>query len=241
MNIFGLIGKIEKREGFTLIELIIAIGVFTTGILGAFTLALADLKVSKDNFNRVVSANLAREGLELARNIRDSNWLRIDGNEDCEPATTDSLELCTWDQYLNNSTSNFFTLNYTTITPANDKPFSIKPLANQQPPEGCINKDIDECLSWCISAGNSDCRINLVGGFYSQNNGDYTSATNFYRLLEIKSICLQPTGSECFDNQDCSNCTGTKIGLKVTARVGWAGNNPPEHVDAIEYLYNWRR
>ncbi len=88
----------ENRKGFTLIELIIALGVFSAGIMAAFTLALAGLNTSKDNYARIQAANLAREGIELVRNKRDINWLKIDNNTDCSEA--DGLQFCEWNEDL---------------------------------------------------------------------------------------------------------------------------------------------
>ena len=93
-------GKLRSfKKGFTLVELIIALGVFSAGIMAAFTLALAGLNISKDNYARIQAANLAREGIELVRNQRDSNWLKIDANEDCDEGT-DDLEFCDWNENL---------------------------------------------------------------------------------------------------------------------------------------------
>ena len=101
----------SNNNGFTLIEMVITIGVFTVGVMGAFTLALSNLNTVNDNFSRVVAANLAREGIELIRNERDSNWLRIDSNVDCDTGVA-NLQLCSWDEYLNNGADLFFVAGY---------------------------------------------------------------------------------------------------------------------------------
>ena len=54
------------------------------GIMGAFALALANLKQVHLNYDRVLATNLAREGIEIVKNVRDSNWLKIDANVDCD-------------------------------------------------------------------------------------------------------------------------------------------------------------
>ena len=43
-------GGSSQVGGFTLLELVIALGVFTTGIVAAFTLALSNLNLAKQNF-----------------------------------------------------------------------------------------------------------------------------------------------------------------------------------------------
>jgi hypothetical protein len=37
----------------------------------------SSFNINEDNKNRIVAANLAREGIELVRNIRDSNYKNI--------------------------------------------------------------------------------------------------------------------------------------------------------------------
>ena len=64
----------NNKQGFTLLEVLLALSVLSVGIMAAFTLALANLNTARDNYQRIRAANLAREGLELARNVRDTNW-----------------------------------------------------------------------------------------------------------------------------------------------------------------------
>lgn len=91
--------------GFTLVELLIAIAVFFIGILAAFSLSLNNLNTVKENYNRVVAADLAREGIEIVRNIRDSNWLAREANI-IDPATSSIVD---WDSGLD---FGYFTVDY---------------------------------------------------------------------------------------------------------------------------------
>lgn len=58
-----------------MIEMIFAIGVIGVGLLAATTLVFSNLALADRDKNEIVAINLAREGLELAKNTRDSNWL----------------------------------------------------------------------------------------------------------------------------------------------------------------------
>lgn len=68
----------EKRQkAFTLIEVLVAITILIVGIISGFVLvtrALYNVAVIKD---RLTASFLAQEGIELTRQIRDSNFLRI--------------------------------------------------------------------------------------------------------------------------------------------------------------------
>lgn len=211
---------ILKKNGFTLVEMVITIGVFTVGIMGAFTLALSNLNVVKDNFNRVLASNLAREGLEIIRNTRDSNWLKIDSNVDCDDITN-GLQLCDWDENLNNGANLFFLADYnnTTVT-------SLTP----------CGPSLDQCFNAC---SHSDCRLFInANGYYSHSTGE---PTNFSRILRLQAICFNLATEEEIIRESCNVGTEKKIGLEVTSRVGWWKNNELKYVEIVDYLYNWRR
>ena len=77
------------KNGFTLLEVIIAISVITIGILGLYALIPKVISISSANIDRFIASQLAREGIEIVRNIRDTNWLEgvgvswNDGLTDC--------------------------------------------------------------------------------------------------------------------------------------------------------------
>lgn len=65
----------DKTAGFTLLETLIALSIVVIGSLGVFALLNRTLKTTQINKELIVSVNLAREGLEIVRSIRDSSSL----------------------------------------------------------------------------------------------------------------------------------------------------------------------
>ncbi len=65
------------NRGFTLIEAIVAIGVISVGFVGA--LVILSKSASQAGFlrERIIASHLAAEGIEVIRNIRDTNWLKL--------------------------------------------------------------------------------------------------------------------------------------------------------------------
>lgn len=61
--------------GQSLIELLIAMTVIIVGLTAAGTLIFSNIRLQEQSKERVVADNLAREGIELAKAKRDSNWL----------------------------------------------------------------------------------------------------------------------------------------------------------------------
>ena len=83
--------KMSKyQKGFTLIGAIMAIGLIIALIGGVFLLIYQSAILVSDIFFKHKAAYLAQEGIEIVRNIRDTNWLKQRAN----PAIS-------WDKGLN--------------------------------------------------------------------------------------------------------------------------------------------
>ncbi len=67
--------KNKSLTGFTLLETIIAIFVATIGILGAMSLIQRVVVSISISSSRLIGTFLAQEGIEIVRNVRDTNWL----------------------------------------------------------------------------------------------------------------------------------------------------------------------
>ncbi len=227
----------NRARGFTLLEGIIAITVISIGLVAALSLALSNLSSSEANEKRIVGANLAREGIELVRNQRDTNWLKVDLNE---PVT--------WDTFLDSNGQPVGTF----FRPVTDQTLDANGLVTavghtwstiQTPdlmamPGTCDEQD-------CIDACGSACQV-----YYDQTSHVYGLAatatpvptlTQFRRLLTRQDICYNdPTNTESIAALGAS-CSGseTKIGFLVTSIVRF---DPAHKQDVIikERLYNWR-
>lgn len=66
----------KLQIGQSLIEMVIAIAIILTGLIGAVALTISNLTGVGEAGTRVVASNLAREGIDVVRNIRDTNWLK---------------------------------------------------------------------------------------------------------------------------------------------------------------------
>lgn len=65
--------KIEKR-GFTLIEVITVLLVISLGMIGVLSLIVQNIQSQSLNKNTLIAYQLAQEGVELIRQVRDTNW-----------------------------------------------------------------------------------------------------------------------------------------------------------------------
>ena len=64
-----------REEGFTIIELIITIAILLFGIIGVYGAFFPAVSLAYNISNRLTAANLAQEGMEIVRNMRDNNFI----------------------------------------------------------------------------------------------------------------------------------------------------------------------
>jgi len=67
--------KKYNNSGFSITEVVISIFIITIGLVGVLSLVNQNIKAQFINKNNLIASQLAQEGLELVRNIRDKNWL----------------------------------------------------------------------------------------------------------------------------------------------------------------------
>lgn len=65
---------IKPKNGFTLVEIIVVLFVISLGLVGVLTLIVQNIQSQSYNKNNLIAYQLAQEGIELIRKVRDSNW-----------------------------------------------------------------------------------------------------------------------------------------------------------------------
>lgn len=76
----------NNKIGFSIIEILIWIFVFSLWITWIFAIISSTLKINELNKNYIIASNLANEQIELVRNIRDSNYTIIKNYNQINPA-----------------------------------------------------------------------------------------------------------------------------------------------------------
>ncbi len=71
-----MINKINN-QGQTLIEVIVSLFIITVGIIGTLMLANYSIQAGTQSRERVQASVLAQEGIEVVKNIRDTNWIKM--------------------------------------------------------------------------------------------------------------------------------------------------------------------
>ncbi len=218
--------KQATNFGFTILELLLALSVLSVGIMAAFTLSISNLQTAKNNYQRILAVNLAREGIEIVRNIRDTNWLKIDKNvADCDNFAGNGIEACTWDFGLDREYSAVDYLSpYLLMT------------------HGGVDT-VEECYA------DDDCALKIDNNMYV--NGQNGSMSNMARLVHLQAICFDYDQDAYMSYEEGSSYVSLDlvcddldyeimVGLRVTAEVYWISNGQPHTVELVEDLYNWR-
>ncbi|MBU0598593.1 hypothetical protein KKF61_06435 [Patescibacteria group bacterium] len=69
---------IRNNKGQSLLEVIFALFILITGLVATIALIVTSINAGRESINKLVGASLSREGIEIVRNIRDSNWIDPD-------------------------------------------------------------------------------------------------------------------------------------------------------------------
>jgi len=115
------------EKGFTIIEIVISIFILAMAIVGIFSAFSVVTILTSESADRLLATYLAQEGIEVIRNIRDINWLRMD--KECPDPADCSYH---WDENLSTCIGNGCEVDYTTtgegihpVSAYNDKYLTI--------------------------------------------------------------------------------------------------------------------
>lgn len=220
----------QGSGGYTLIELVTAIGVFTIGVLASLGLAVSNYNDSQDNLDRITAVNLAREGIELVKNIRDTNWLKVDSNDSANCGGT----TCTWNYGLESANS------YAIVDFTYDVDSGVKFLTPT-----CGGATVDCASTYLTNSTDIKLYFDAYNYYYHNTSTPATSPlTKFYRIIKFDRICLNTvTDVEQTLSGMASACDSNsiQIGLQVTSHVQWDDYGETKYVELSDAIYNWRR
>lgn len=211
----------KNKKGQSLVELVIAIGVITVGLFSVWNLFLSNFNGEQESGARILSVNLAREGIEIVKNIRDSNWLAIENNNSCSHNGFTS-DPCNWDSGLSGDGSGV--------------------IANILSDDVYIDYSADT-----ISDSKTRIYRDPSPGLYSHDSSG--QATTYRRLIEMKNICCADTdvNLKCDDfsidftvEDTACQILELKVGVDVKSTVSWVIKGQTRQLSVEERLFNWK-
>jgi len=215
--------KCKNQNAFTFLEIIIAIGIFSIGILAVISVSAQSFKSISLQQDKLIAMNLAREGIENIRNVRDENWF-WKGTSDCNKDNTTTS--CTNGQiYENNGDCDWRCGDEKKYSPSYKPTFildnhlqDIDYLGN-----AFYNSSVDYTTVTCANNG-AVLKIDN-NGYYQHNSG---TDSIFKRLISIKR-----------DN-DLDSDGQTNNDLQVKVMVCWKDRGQWQEISLEEHLYNWK-
>ena len=67
----------SHKKALSIIEIMVGIFIFTLGISAIYMVISSTSRINTYNKNQIIASNLAREQIELIRNIRDTNYAKL--------------------------------------------------------------------------------------------------------------------------------------------------------------------
>lgn len=236
----------SAKSGFTLPEMIIAISVLVLVIVGSTNLLISIIRSNTENMHTFVAYELAQEGLEGFRNIRDSNWLL---NADFDAAL---FEHKLWGETLPNvvGSPEFYTLdyNYLSNSAANlgqniqvraaemhqYAPWKLKKLSVMQ---GNPDKEAARLYLQKVSLANDTTQVRYV---HDQDAGQEKSL--FSRYIKVEAVPYDLGNAEdAASLEDASDLAYTKIyKYRITSVVTWEEFGRNKEVSLTTELTDWK-
>jgi type II secretory pathway pseudopilin PulG len=235
---------LKNQRGQSLIELSVAVGLTSMALLAIVSLVLVGIMTQKRSANYYTAVNLAREAIEIARNTRDSNWLKIEAEQGA-PTTNWDDNLYQFDIYsavLHFDSGNFF--------PETQSRFLFKFIDTRGMNEATLAQ-IKTIYKKTLSNPLVSIYTNSIENFCSG-----CEATSFKRLVYLKPICdgTGPNVPASLDKCErdassrhfyCDNgglCTSDapKIGIRAIVEVNWQEAGRNSGLKLVDDIYNWR-
>lgn len=212
---------IQQRPSQTLLEAVLAIGVILVAVIGSTTLIVTTITAGQSSEDKIVAGNLAREGIEVVRGIRDSNWMKRSMNETCLATGY----IYDWDTAIVKVSG------LDTCLKLADNQYYYPALGTSAPYswtlEKCTPGSPADTFNTCLDGESrvSSYQSGLIS-LYTNNCTGSCTATKYYRQIDI----IKLTDNTAIENIDY---------LNVTATVKWENHGTKSYI-LTERFYDWR-
>ena len=198
-----------------MIEAIVAVAIIGIALVGFLSQSTYNYLAVSESFTRNIASNMAREGIEVVRNMRDTNWLKGCLNPE-KPA-----ECFVWNSGFSDG-ADYFAV---PVLNVEEKKWTLS----------FVDENFTDCVfdKLCLLYKNQSDILTA-----SPINAE---PSIYYRQLELRPICSDELA--CGGDGVCQSgekCPGAQIGVEVAVRVGWKKGEVLRNEMAVERLYNWK-
>jgi len=182
---------IKNKSAFSMIEILVWIFIFSMWIVSVYSIIVTTLNLNDYNKNYIIASYLAREQIELVRNIRDSNYKKIQIYNQIKPNTNDhSIVFEEWKYYK--IENDFYWVS--------DFPIIVSKITDFWEGESMLNSKMQN-YKLCLSSDNIytfDCSWDFI-------------KTPFYKYIKIEKV----------EHSDWTNVVEIDNAFKVTSKIIW--------------------
>ncbi|HTM68422.1 MAG TPA: hypothetical protein VL426_03925 [Candidatus Binatia bacterium] len=196
--------------GQSMLEGVIATGIIVTAISSALTLVSSSINAEKESEALLTAGNLAREGIEAVRSIRDSNWLAGAAFDTGLSSGTDYSGI----PMLSTATG-LWSINFT---------------PNVVTDAGTYVYRCSACAGALASGVMLQASAPPVG----------TVRTPYQRLVTIDPLCDNDAGGYTIVSSGSNCGSAAKIGVRVMSKVRWTVGTRTRTLDMEERMLDWR-
>lgn len=207
-------------------ETVIAIGIILFGLLSVLTLSTSSLVVSTVTSNEFLAANFAREGIEMARAQRDTNWLMYDTDSTTE-----------WNAGMHAGTNYSAVASFSAFE-TNGSYLDFRPENFGETCPGAGSTTYDCTALWYDPSTNV--YIQTTAPTFVPS--DYTQS-DFSRLVYTYPVCRNDSDETDEVVLTSGSCAVgyTQVGIDVRSVVQWPGRDQTGATYTLEeYLYDWK-
>jgi len=205
-----MLNKMSQR-GFTLLEAIVSIFIVTVGVGGVFTLVNQTIGGTQAVSSKLTATYLAQEGIEVVRNIRDGNLLKIHKG----------IGGVSWDDGI--------LTNVQRTSPCD--------FYGDLNSDGLVTSADTTIVMQCSGGGGTNCERGDVNGSGLPVNSLDINLMERY-ILGVDSTFSVCSSKAKFQRKTTVTSDGSDI-LKVSVEVSWQERGGSHKVIVQENLYNW--
>ena len=231
--------KIGRNRGDTILEVVVAMVILSSILISTFSILNRALETNIDVKNRIIALNIAREGFEGVRNLRDTNWLKYSGDRRakwlCRDSTSDR-DTCSGggNQQIDtiDADGKYYTIDYD-ASPNNTRYYLDTADYNLDLDLTSPNDQSDYLLY-----------IDSANDRYTHNPSGTPVESVFYRQVYLETInpyleittAATPSSLPDFCNNEVDCISGR---LKVRVSVHWLEGGRPRQVTLEGFLYDF--
>ncbi len=214
------------NRGETIVEVLVAVVISTMVLLSVFLLLNRAIDTNINVKNRVIGLNIAREGVEAMRNIRDTNWLKYAGDRRGKWLCFDAVGSDTCETTPNSLTDGRYTIDY---DDTKDR-YYLKQMSLGGLDLENASETVNDQYRLYVDA--------TTGRFTHDAAAGANKKTRFYREIALTTYNVSGSAVDTVAGCTAANhCKEAKV--KVLATVQWIENGVVRRSALEHYLYDF--